>query len=108
MKKVKKVRKIKILPFIITIISIIVVFGVFYLISLFPITNIYIKGNNYLNDDYIIELADIKNYPNFILMKTRSREKKVSKSKYIDSCNIIASSIFSLVITINNSFLWLV
>ena len=62
-------------------------FGVYFSLKI-KTKNIIIKGNNYLNDDYIIELADIKNYPNFILMKTRSREKKVSKSKYIDSCNI--------------------
>ena len=62
-------------------------FGVYFSLKI-KTKNIIIKGNNYLNDDYIIELADIKNYPNFILMKTRSRGKKVSKSKYIDSCNI--------------------
>ena len=62
-------------------------FGVYFSLKI-KTKNIIIKGNNYLNDDYIIGLADIKNYPNFILMKTSNKEKKVSKSKYIDSCNI--------------------
>ena len=87
-KKVKKIRKIKTKPIIITIVSIIVIFGVVYLLSLFPITNIYIKGNNYIDDWSIITEAGIDNYPSFALTSTSKIKKKLNKNPYIKSVNV--------------------
>lgn len=87
-KKIVKKTKIRFVGlFIVLLVILGLFFGVYFSLKI-KTKNIIIKGNNYLNDDYIIELADIKDYPSFILMNSHSREKKVSKSKYIDSCNI--------------------
>lgn len=87
-KKIVKKTKIKFASLLVVLLIILgLFFGVCSLLKV-KTKNIIIKGNNYLNDDYIIDLADIKDYPNFILMKTRKREKNVEKSKYIDSCKI--------------------
>ncbi len=63
MKKKKKKLKLKIIP---VILLILIVFFLVFLASLFlkiKIKNIYIMGNKYLNDEYIIEKADLKDYP---------------------------------------------
>ena len=87
-KKVKKIRKIKTKPIIITIVSIIVIFGVVYLLSLFPITNIYIKGNTYFNDWTIITEAGIDNYPSFLLTSKSKIKKRLKDNSYIKSVNV--------------------
>ena len=102
-KKVKKIRKIKTKPIIITIVSIIVIFGVVYLLSLFPITNIYIKGNNYLNDWDIITEAGIDNYPSFALTSTNKIKKKLNKNPYIKSANVKKKMFGKIIITIEEN-----
>lgn len=102
-KKVKKIRKIKTKPIIITIVSIIVIFGVVYLLSLFPITNIYIKGNNYLNDWDIITEAGIDNYPSFALTSTNKIKKKLNKNQYIKSVNVKKKMFGKIIITIEEN-----
>ena len=52
------------------------------------IKNIVISGNNYLNDDYIINLAGIKKYPSFLMLNSQKVCKKVESSKYIKTCQI--------------------
>ena len=53
-----------------------------------PIHNIVIAGTSYLKDDYIIELAGIKDYPPFLFYKRGNACKKIMKSKYVSSCKI--------------------
>ena len=55
---------------------------------------------NYLNDDYIIELAKIKDYPSFVLTSSKSISKNVSKSKYISSVKVNKKWGFVLVIDV--------
>ncbi len=100
MKKMKKVRKIKLLPFMITIISIIVIFGVIYLLSLIPIKNIYIKGNNYLNDWDIIVDAGISNYPSFIGTSKNRIKKRLNKNPYIEKVNVKKKGLGTIIIEV--------
>ena len=87
-KNIVKKTKVKFISLLIVLLVILgLFFGVYFSLKI-KTENIIIKGNNYLNDDYIMEIADIKDYPSFIIMKTRKREKNVSKSEYIDSCKI--------------------
>ena len=88
MKKKKKRVKIKLIPFLIVILVVILLVGLTYLLSLIPIKNIYIKGNNYLKDQEIIELANIENYPSFIKTTTKSLKKTLKKNPYIKKVNI--------------------
>ena len=71
-KKIVKKTKIRFVGlFIVLLVILGLFFGVYFSLKI-KTKNIIIKGNNYLNDDYIIELADIKDYPSFILMNSIS------------------------------------
>ena len=62
----RKKLKLKVLPTII-LISIILIVGILiYSLFYIPTKNIIIKGNNYLNDDYILEITNLKNYPSIM------------------------------------------
>lgn len=87
-KKVVKKTKLKIKPFLITVITLIALFFVAYYSIKLPIKNIVIKNTNYLNDDYIIELAEIKDYPSFILTSTTKMKKDILASPYIENVKI--------------------
>lgn len=87
-KKVKKKIKIRILPIIIIIFILTLLSGSVYLLSLIPIKNIYISGNNYLKDQEIIELAKIENYPSFLKTRTKDMKKNIKKSPYVKSVTI--------------------
>ena len=82
-KKIVKRRKLRVgrVLFILVVLSGLF-FGGYVLVNL-PIKNIIIKNTNYLNDDYVLELGDIKNYPSFILTSSRKVVKKLEKSPYI-------------------------
>lgn len=88
MKKKKKRVKIKIIPFLIVALIIALLVGLFYLLSLIPIKNIYIKGNKYLSDQEIIELANIEDYPSFIKTTINSMKRGLNKNLYIKEINI--------------------
>ena len=75
-KKVVKKTKIKLQNILLVLICIAgISYGIYYSFQI-PIKNIVIKNTNYLNDDYIIELAGIKDYPSFLL----TRSNKIKKS----------------------------
>lgn len=88
MKKKKKKVKIKIIPFLIVILIVALLVGLYYLLSLIPIKNIYIKGNTYLSDQTIIELAKIEDYPSFLKTTTSSMKKGLKKNPYIKNITI--------------------
>ncbi len=87
-KKIVKKKKIKIIPFLIVLLVIAgLSFGVYEILNA-RILNIIIKNGEYLNDDYVIDLAGIKDYPSFYLTNTISMRKKVEKSPYIIQAKI--------------------
>ena len=87
-KKIVKKKKIKIIPFLIVLLVIAgLSFGVYEVLNA-RILNVIIKNGEYLNDDYVINLAGIKDYPSFYLTNTISMRKKVEKSPYIIQAKI--------------------
>lgn len=87
-KKIVKKKKIKIIPFLIVLLVIAgLSFGVYEVLNA-RILNVIIKNGEYLNDDYVIDLAGIKDYPSFYLTNTISMRKKVEKSPYIIQAKI--------------------
>lgn len=52
------------------------------------ITNIYVSGNDYFSDQYIIELAEIENYPNAFITFSSNLETKISDNEFIDSVQV--------------------
>ena len=59
-KKIVKKKKIKIVPLLIFLVVLGGLFFSCYYIFTMPLKNIVILNTSYLNDDYIIELAEIK------------------------------------------------
>ena len=69
-KKVVKKKKLKIIPFFIALLIIALVsFSVVQILQA-KIKNIIITNGDYLKDDYIIDLAGIRDYPSFYLTNT--------------------------------------
>ena len=82
-KKKKRVLKIKnICIFIAILISII---GLTYYIITMPIKNIYIKGNNIISDNEIIEGTNLYQYPSFVLTSKKALIKSIKKNPYVKS-----------------------
>ena len=88
-KIVKKKRKLKVVPFLIALSILIVISLVILYISSKPISNIYIKGNKYITDQEIIELAKIENYPSFLKTGKYRIKKRVNKNPYIKEVKVI-------------------
>ncbi len=87
-KKIVKKKKLKIVPFLIVLLILIgLFFGVYQVLNA-NIKNIVIKNGSYLNDDYVIELAGIKDYPSFYLTSSKKMEKNLKKSPYIISAEV--------------------
>ncbi len=83
-KKIVKKRKIKIRNLLLVLVIILgLVFGV-YVISQMPIQNILVRNTYYLNDDTILELADVKDYPKFFFINRRKMVKHLEESPYIE------------------------
>ena len=102
-KKVVKKTKIKLLNILLVLICIAgISYGIYYSFQI-PIKNIVIKNTNYLNDDYIIELAGIKDYPSFLLTRSNKIKKNISKSKYIDKVKVSKKYGFKLYIEVYES-----
>ena len=82
-KKNKKIRKIY------------KIFGLLVILALFVygalnirIKNIYVKGNNILTDQEIIELAGIENYPKLFSIPISKLENKIKLNQIIESVKV--------------------
>ncbi len=53
-----------------------------------PVKNIYIKGNNIVTDDEIIELSKLYSYPSFLLTQKKEIKNNLLKNKYIKNISI--------------------
>ena len=96
-RKKKRVISIKkMMTFILTLACLI---GITYYLLTMPIKNIYIKNNRIVNDNEIIKLAGLEEYPSFLLTKKTDLIKKIKKNKYIKAVKITKS--FGNIITIN-------
>lgn len=100
--KKKKIRikfgLIFILLFLLTLIGILI-----YNIINMKITNIYISGNNYLNDQEIIELAKIDNYPSIFKNSSSKLEKRLENNIYIKKAEVSKKLFTQVYITIEEN-----
>ncbi len=102
-KKIVKKRKLKVFTLLLVLLFL---GGLVFSTYLFLNTNtknIIIEGNNYLNDDYIIDMAGIKDYPSFYLTSSRSLRKKLLKSVYIEDVDVKREFYHILVIKIKEN-----
>lgn len=87
-KKTEKHIKLKILPLLVTLLLIILIIVGVYFLTLIPIKNIYITGNNYLTDQEIIELAEIENYPSFLKTTSSKIKKRLKNNIYVKNVKV--------------------
>lgn len=87
-KKIVKKKKLKIVPFLIVLLILIGLSFSVYQVLKANIKNIVIKNASYLNDDYVIDLVGIKDYPSFYLTSSIKMEKNLKKSPYIISAKV--------------------
>lgn len=84
-KKLVKKRKLKLFNLLLMLVIIgSISFGIYLYIQL-PIKNIIIKNTTYLSDDYILELANLKDYPGFYKYSKKKIINNIEKSPYIES-----------------------
>ena len=82
-KKRLKIKNILIMMLILSLITLIVI----SIIKL-PVKNIYINGNEILNDKKIIELADLTDYPPYINTYFKNIKNKLLANEYIKNVQI--------------------
>ncbi|MBQ6494909.1 MAG: FtsQ-type POTRA domain-containing protein [Bacilli bacterium] len=87
-KKRKKRRKLKIKNIMILLLILTTIGICIYYFVTMPIKNIYLKGNNIIPDNIIIEDSNINNYPSFLLTSNYEIEKRLKKNKYIEKVKV--------------------
>ena len=85
-KVTKKKLKIKNILVTFLIILLIILLGID--LTRLPVKNIYITGNNILNDKTIIQLADLTDYPPYLNTYFTNIKSKLLKNEYIKSVSI--------------------
>lgn len=87
-KKIVKKTKLKKRNFLVFLLIIgLIAFLIYYYVNI-PIKNIIIKNNSYLEDDYILVLADIKDYPSYFKTSTHKIRKEILDSPFISSVKV--------------------
>ena len=102
-KKIVKKKKLKVFNLLLILIVLAGLSFCVYLIVRLPIKNLIVKGNSYLNDDYVLELADVIDYPSFFLTGSKKAEKKLEKSDYIVDAKLKKKWGSKVVITIKEN-----
>ncbi len=100
-KKVKKKIRIKILPFILVLVLIVCLVLVGKCITMIPIRNIYLVGNQMLSDQELIELAGIEDYPSFLLTSKAKMKEGIKKNPLVAQVNIDKDFFGKVVITVS-------
>ncbi len=87
-KKIVKKRKLKVFNFLLVLLVLIgLFFGVKFYLDI-PVKNIIIKNTTFLNDDYILELANLKNYPKYFSISGSKLKNNIEKSPYVSSVKV--------------------
>ena len=87
-KKVIKKKKLKIFNFLIFIVVVLLISFFIKILLNVRVRNIYISGNKYLNDDYIIKKASLYYYPKFITYNIFYYQDVLKKDPYIKDVSI--------------------
>ena len=81
-------KKLKVKKLLITAIIMLLIISTCIDLTKLPVKNIYITGNNILDDKTIIQLADLENYPPYINTYFSNIKKKLLENNYIKNVNI--------------------
>lgn len=102
-KKIVKRRKVKLLPFLIFLLVLSVLSFSVYLLLQIRVKNLIVTGTNYIEDDTILEKANVKDYPKFLLTTNYSIKKNLEKYPYIKSAKLIKKWPFTFEIKIEEA-----
>lgn len=102
-KKRKKKRRLKIKRIFTLFIILLLIGCIFFLFFNQNINNIYIKGNNYLSEQEIIEYAQIDNYPKLINCSNYRISKKLKKNKLIKSVKVYKKGLSNIFIEVEEN-----
>ena len=97
--KKKKKRKINKKRVIVCFLVLAIIGLIIYYVLTMPIRNIYVKGNQIVDDEEIIHLAKLDDYPSFILTRSKDIKKYVKKNQFIE--NVSVNKKFGNIIEIN-------
>jgi len=81
-------KKLKVKNILVTIVILFLLASTIIDLTKLPVKNIYVTGNDILNDKTIIELADLTEYPPYLNTYFTNIENKLLKNEYIKSVNI--------------------
>ncbi len=102
MKKTKK-RRIRFDRICICILFVLVlVYGLIALLNM-KISNIYVINNTFLKDQYIIEAADIDNYPSTLLHPSFLIRSKLKKNIYINNAKVYKKGLTKVYIEVDEN-----
>lgn len=102
MKKKKGKRKISFLKvFVVFLLGYLLFTGIYNFVTL-RTKNIYVIGNNYLSDKYIIEKASLSNYPPFFLTFSSGIKKKLLNDNLIYDVKV-KKGLFSIYLYIDEN-----
>ena len=87
-KKIITKRKIRLVPILLLLLIVFLILFVIKLIINIKIQNIYIFGNKYLSDDFIIEKAHLKNYPSYFLNFSFDISNRLEKDPFIKNASV--------------------
>lgn len=99
-KKIVKKRKIKIVPCLIVFLILGGLSFSVYLLLKMPIKNLIVTNTNYLKDDYVLNLAQVIDYPGFYQISTHKCEDLLEKSPYIKEASVDRKFFNTLVIDV--------
>lgn len=87
-KKVTKKIRIRLLPVFIFLVVVVVLLFTGKIVLDLPIRNIIVTGNSYLTDQEIIEIAEIQEYPSFVLSFSQLLENKLEGNPWIKRAKV--------------------
>ena len=102
-KKIVKKRKIKLLNFLVFLLVLSVLSFSVYLLLQIRVKNLIVTGTNYINDDTVLEIAKVKDYPKFILTSNYKVKKALEKYPYIKSAKLLRKWPFTFEIKIEEA-----
>ncbi len=87
-KKIVKKNKLKLIPVLIMLLILFLLFVLTYIVINIKTKNIYIHGNLYLTDEYIIDTLGFSDYPSITSTPGWELEGRLEKSPYITNATI--------------------
>lgn len=87
-RKKKKRVKIKLKVVFLSLVFIFIIVFLFLNVINIPISNIFVSGNTYLNDQEIIESAKLEDYPSTFKNFSRTIKKRLKKNLYIKDVKV--------------------